>query len=147
MKFTLLMKRHLWIPTFLFVSVFCSLIAKAQTQGYINWPETWRQWNELQHLNQQWWNRLSPREQYIVRAVDTVEQAYVKQNGTTCIPVNQQNLNVMMNYIGAGASEENFVLGRMQKFCQVGNVLQQSENTINEIERQMQCGFRPECYL
>lgn len=120
--------------------------SKTLAQGYINWPETWQQWYELQNLNQQWWNSLSPRAQYLVKAVDTVEQVYTKQTGNVCIPITQQTLGEMMYYIGAVPNEAEFVLGRMQKSCQVGNTIRQADDVINDIERQMQCGFRPECY-
>lgn len=131
---------------FFFISVFMPSTALAQTQGYIDWPETWRQWNELQNLNRQWWNSLSQRQQYLVRAVDSVGQVYTQQTGNSCIPVNQQNLNVVMHYIGATPAEAPFVHGRMQKFCEVESTLRMGEDVISDIERQIQCGFRPECY-
>lgn len=81
---------------------------------------------------QHWWNSLSPREKYLVKAVQKLEEDYQTRTGNY-IPVDQHNLNIVMKNIRARENEVGFVLKRMQFYLKLEKTMRDADNLIDDI--------------
>jgi hypothetical protein len=96
------------------VLIFCNLSALTPvwaTNPYINIPEMQRLSREAW---ERWWSSLDQRQQQIVKAVSLEEEAYRRATGNRYIPINQENLIVLLRRIGAQDQDRALVLQRMQ---------------------------------
>ena len=80
-------------------------------QGPMNYPEQSRLANQAQYM---WWNSLSSRQKYLVKAVDTVVKNYRQQTGSPYVPLTRDALIAVMQSVRAYESEANFVWQRLQ---------------------------------
>jgi hypothetical protein len=101
----------------------------AAENPYINIPEQQALANQARI---HWWNSLTDRQKYLVRAVSQEEDAYREAKGTA-IPLNQRNLVILMQRIGAQPNETQFVSQRMQVHQNVDADIKRADDLINRI--------------
>ncbi len=99
------------------------------TNPYINVPEQQRLSREAW---QHYWNSLTPRQQYLVKAIQRVEERYY-QRYAQHIPLNGNNLHQLMQAVGAKEHEKNFVAHRMQVYLKFDDSMQNADKLINDI--------------
>jgi len=105
--------------------------AQAQTASYMNIPEMQRLSNEAREL---WWNSLSDRQKYLIRAIGKLEEAHFTRTGYNIDP-NQQNLALVMRVIGGSYSEINFVWQRLLYYKRISEALQQANRSAAQTEK------------
>ena len=119
--------------TLVLVIIGLAIISKAYVamalNPYINIPEQQRLSREAW---QHYWNSLSPRQQYLVKAVGEIETNYYETYGKH-IPINKTKLNEVMRAVGARKHEANFVLHRMKVYKEFDDVMERSDKLIDRI--------------
>ena len=117
----------------LILIIILAIISKAYVamalNPYINIPEQQRLSREAW---QHYWNSLSPRQQYLVKAVGKIETNYYEKHGKH-IPINKIELNGVMRAVGAREHEANFVLHRMKVYKEFDDVMERSDKLIDRI--------------
>ncbi|MHC1728257.1 MAG: hypothetical protein AB9866_20005 [Syntrophobacteraceae bacterium] len=101
---------------------------------YINIPEEQRRSNELRKQTIGKW---TDRQKQLDKAISAEEERYRQQTGQRSIPVTQQNLNILMQRVGANPGEENFCRERMKVYYDVGESLKQGEDFLQDLNEKM----------
>lgn len=99
---------------------------------YINIPEMQRLSREARDL---WWNSLTPHQQQIVHAVTLEEEGFQRYTGKPYIPVNRNNLFLLMRRVGAYPQDESFVLQRMQVHANAGEAIDRVDRFLDRARR------------
>ena len=125
------MKKVMRIGIFSIIGLVCIFKGYVAMAGnpYINIPEQQRLSREAW---QHYWNSLSPRQQYLVKAVGEVETNYYERHDKH-IPINERNLNEVMKAVGARTHEANFILHRMQVYKEFDDAMEKSDKLIKDI--------------
>ena len=99
----------LTLGLFFLMCVPCSTILGQQ--GPMNYPEQSRLASQAQYM---WWNSLSSRQKYLVKAVDAVVQNYRQRTGAPYVPLTRDALIAVLQSVRAYESEAGFVWERLQ---------------------------------
>lgn len=84
------------------------------------------------------WNSFSPRQKYLSQLVSATVYQYWQSSGQP-IPMDAQNLNAVMQRVGAQPHEANFIWNRMYANHNAIVVMAQADLTISRTQRFVEC--------
>lgn len=117
-----------FVAAALIVSTAFASPAAAQNNSYA------RQARLANEARQYWWQSLSAREQYLVRAISAVEQQHQQRTGEGWIPVTEQNVLAVAGLIGARREELEFVYNRLVTLARNGEVLARTDRALEYMQ-------------